>query len=145
MRPKKKTIVMVALIAFMFIGIAASRPPEGFKNLKVLPKHISEQQLDKLMDEFKVALGVRCDFCHVRSKDDPKQWDFASDEKPEKDVARKMITMSNKINKKFFRASSKYGEEDATLEIRCVTCHHGSPQPNMEEQEGEKKEEKGNQ
>ena len=125
---------------FVLIGVAATRPPEeGYKNLKLLPKKITKQQLDKVMDEFKDALGVKCSFCHVHTKDDPKKWDFASDEKPEKSVARKMITMTNKINKKFFHGKSKVGEENAVLEVRCVTCHHGTAHPEMK---GEEKEEK---
>jgi hypothetical protein len=46
-----------------------------------------------------------------------------------------MIEMANKINKDFFKAKTKYGDEDAVLEIHCVTCHHGQPHPEMEEEE----------
>jgi hypothetical protein len=63
---------------------------------------------------------------------------MASDQKPEKSVARKMITMSNKINKNFFKAKTKYGDENAVLEIRCMTCHHGQPHPEMQEEHEEK-------
>jgi hypothetical protein len=127
----KKITVIVGVIAFVVIGMAASKPPEHFKNLKVLPKNISGKQLDKVMDEFKAALGVKCTFCHAQSKDNPRNLDFASDEKPEKHIARKMIKMANKINKKFFKSKSKYGDEDAVMEIHCVTCHHGDAHPEM--------------
>jgi hypothetical protein len=86
------------------------------------------------MDEFKAALGVKCNFCHVKQKDNPNEWDFASDAKPEKTVARKMITMSNKINKKFFHGKAKYGQENAVMELHCVTCHHGEPHPETGEE-----------
>ncbi len=132
----KKISVIIGVIAFVIIGTAASKPPEHFKNLKVLPKNISGKQLDKVMDEFKAALGVKCNFCHVQSKDNPRDWNFASDEKPEKNIARKMIRMANKINKKFFHGKSKYGDEDAVMEIHCVTCHHGDAHPEMEDEEG---------
>src|SRR6476620_11917766 len=98
---KRKLFTVLALVAFVLMGFVASHePPAEYTNLKVLPKNISKQQLDKVMDEFKDALGVKCSFCHVHKKDNPREWDFPSDEKTEKTVARKMIAMSNKINKK---------------------------------------------
>lgn len=130
MKSNKKIVAVGILILFVVIGIAASRPPEEkFKNLKVLPKNISEQTIDKVMEEFAKSLGVDCKFCHVQI--DSTNWDMASDQKPEKSVARKMIKMSNKINKDFFKAKTKYGQEEAVLEIRCVTCHRGEPHPEI--------------
>jgi len=136
---KRKLLTVLALMAFVLMGFVASREPApSFTNLKVLPKNISKQHLDKLMDEFKDALGVKCNFCHVHKKDNPREWDYASDEKPEKTVARKMISMSNKINKKFFHGKSKYGDENALMEIRCVTCHHGTAHPEILNEEVER-------
>jgi len=128
---------MAGLFGFLIIGIAASRHPTEFKNLKVLPKNISEKTLDSVMDEFTKALKVDCDFCHVKPADSTANWDMASDLNPEKNVARKMIDMANKINKDFFNATTKYGDENAVLEIHCVTCHHGQPHPEMEEEEAD--------
>ena len=131
---KRKLLIVLSLFGFILMGFVASRPPaNNFKNLKVLPKDISKQHLDVLMDEFRDALGVKCNFCHVKQKDNPNEWDFASDEKPEKTVARKMLAMSNKINKKYFHGKAKYGQEGAMLELHCVTCHHGEPHPETEE------------
>ena len=139
MKFNKKFIVIGGAIAFVVIGIAASKPPgEKYKNLKVLPKNISEQTMDTVMHEFEKALGVECDFCHVKPADSTAEWDMALDDKPEKNIARKMITMSNKINKDFFNATTKYGDENALLEIHCVTCHHGEPHPEMGEEEENK-------
>jgi len=140
MKFNRTFIVTGSAIAFVIIGIAASKPPqEKFKNLKVLPKDISEQTLDTVMNEFEKALGVGCEFCHVKPADTTAQWDMASDDKPEKNIARKMIEMSNKINKDFFNATTKYGDQNALLEIRCVTCHHGIPHPEVEEEETKEK------
>jgi len=134
MKLKRKLIVVLSLFAFILMGFVASRPPAShFKNLKVLPKDISEKHLDELMDEFSKSLGVKCDFCHAKQKDNPQYIDAASDAKPEKTVARKMLKMSNKINKKYFHGKAKYGQEGAMLELRCVTCHHGEPHPDAEE------------
>ena len=141
MKFDKKFIVIGGAIAFVIIGIAASKPPkEQFKNLKVLPKDISEQRLDSVMNEFVKALGVGCDFCHVKPADSTANWDMAADDKPEKNIARKMIEMSNKINKDFFNATTKYGDENALLEIHCVTCHHGEPHPEFGAEEEQPKE-----
>ncbi len=138
MKFNTKIAVITGLFVFVIIGIVASNPPqEKYKNLKVLPKNISEQTLEKVMDEFEKALGVGCDFCHVKPADSTAEWDMADDTKPEKEIARKMIAMSNKINKDFFKATTKYGDENAVLEIHCVTCHHGEPHPEMKEEEEE--------
>src|ERR1035438_5253092 len=98
-----KIIVTLLLISFMFAGIAATRPDKDppNKNLKILPKNISHEDLDKVMDGFKAALGVKCNFCHAPSKDTADHHlDFASDDKPEKNIARHMWKMTAKINKK---------------------------------------------
>ena|SRR5689334_22995325 len=136
MKFNKKFIVIGGAIAFVVIGIAASKPPqEKYKNLKVLPKNISEQTMDSVMHEFTKSLGVECNFCHVQPADSTAEWDMAADDKPEKNIARKMIMMSNKINKDFFNATTKYGDENMVLEIRCITCHHGEPHPDAEEEQ----------
>jgi hypothetical protein len=127
----KKLTVALLLIALMFAGISATRPPDGppKRNLKILPKNISHDDLDKVMDGFKAALGVKCNFCHAPLGDSSShKLDFASDEKPEKNIARKMMTMTGKINKKFF--SFNKNEQGETIPaISCVTCHRGNPHP----------------
>jgi hypothetical protein len=127
----KKTLVAIIVGLFMVAGIAATTPPEApkYKNLKILPKNISKEDLDKVMDHFKTALGVKCSFCHAPSKDTAQKWpDFASDEKPEKLIARKMMKMTSKINKKFF-SDNKNEQGVAVPAVECMTCHHGSPHP----------------
>jgi spore germination cell wall hydrolase CwlJ-like protein len=81
------------------------------------------------MDHFKTALGVKCSFCHAPSKDTAQKWpDFASDDKPEKNIARGMMKMTAKINKKFFKDNKN--EQGVTVPaIECMTCHRGSPHP----------------
>jgi hypothetical protein len=127
----KKTLVAIIVGLFIVAGIAATKPPEPpkYKNLKILPKNISKEDLDKVMDQFKVALGVKCNFCHAPSKDTAQKWpDFASDEKPEKLIARKMWKMTSKINSKFFKDNKN--EQGVTVPaIECMTCHRGSPHP----------------
>lgn len=125
---KKKVTVLFMLALLVIAGIAASKPPKSiYKNLKVLPKNISKDDLDKVMNEWKNALGVRCNFCHAPRKDDPRKMDFASDEKPEKQTARDMYRMTARINKKYFHY--KQGDTTAVAPVSCITCHHGKEHP----------------
>ncbi len=128
---RRKSIVILLVGLFIAFGIAATKPAaeRKFKNLKVLPKDISPEDLDKIMDNFKAALGVHCTFCHAPSKDTSNHHpDFASDEKPEKNIARKMIKMTHKINSKFF-SYNKNEQGQFVPTVECMTCHHGKEHP----------------
>jgi hypothetical protein len=135
----KKIAVALTLSALMIVGMAATRPPgspaeqpradKPHKNLKVLPKDISHEDLDKVMDNWKAALGVKCNFCHAPSADsNSHKLDFASDAKPEKEVARHMFKMTAKINKKYF-SFEKDDKGNTVPSITCMTCHRGNPHP----------------
>lgn len=98
------------------------------KNLQVLPKDISGQQLLVTMLGFTKALGVNCSFCHA---EDPQthQPDFASDAKPQKTTARTMMRMTEEINAKYL---STVHDPDATAQqktVTCGTCHRGHSMP----------------
>ena len=129
----RKFTVIAALSALTAFGIVAMRPADDKppkRNLKVLPKNISHDDLMKTMDEFKTALGVKCNFCHAPSADSASHHlDFASDAKPEKTIARHMFIMAGKINKKFFKMN-KDANGSIIPTVTCMTCHHGSPHPN---------------
>jgi hypothetical protein len=104
-------------------SLAAFRHP---KNLKVLPRHISPQDLMMTMRTFSRSLGVRCGFCHAMKPapaGERPEPDFASDAKDEKRNARKMITMTADINKKYLR------KIDRNFEVACVSCHRGNVKP----------------
>jgi hypothetical protein len=135
----KKPLVLTAIVFLVVLGIAASRPPaDTHKNLKVLPKNISHDDLDKIMDEWKEALGVKCNFCHAPQKDNPRKIDYASDEKAEKNITREMFRMTGRINKKFFKY--KKTAENPVPPVGCMTCHHGKAHPEGPFHPGEKKE-----
>lgn len=136
----KKIAVGLTLITLMIVGMAATRPtttaahlqedPKPKKrNLKVLPKDISHEDLDKVMDSWKAALGVKCNFCHAPSSDSTShRLDFSSDAKPEKEIARHMFKMTAKINKKYF--SYNKNDQGAVIPtLTCMTCHRGNPHP----------------
>lgn len=132
MQNQKKILIAGSLITLMFIGMAATRPTDDSKpkrNLKVLPKDISNQDLGKTMHAWEKALGVNCGFCHARSADSTQHHlDFASDAKPEKDIARGMYKMTAKINKKYF-SMNKDAQGVMIPTVECMTCHHGNAHP----------------
>lgn len=131
MKLKRKITVITAIGFLVATGVAATQPSEEeihYKNLKVLPKNVSSKVLQHIMiDEFEDGLGVACNFCHAKEKNSNKL-DYASDEKPEKQIARSMMRMTMSINKKFFRIKHPL-VGDSTIAVTCSTCHHGTPQP----------------
>ncbi|MES2003813.1 MAG: c-type cytochrome [Bacteroidota bacterium] len=121
--------VIVLLVLWAIMGIAAVRQPkDSHVNLKILPKDISDQKLDKLMlQDFERALGVNCDYCHVEDKT-TKKLDYASDARPEKETARDMMRMTLELNKTYFKVNSP-ALGDSTLVVTCYTCHRENPVP----------------
>ncbi len=128
----KKIFVSLCLFALIITGIAATKPADDdghYTNLKVLPKKISSDEIERIMYAIERQLGVSCVYCHATKKDVfPKRVDFASDEKPEKKIAREMLKMTIKINKKYFGAESN-SAAISKPKIWCKTCHRGFPIP----------------
>src|SRR6185503_7178971 len=89
----------VAAALLLVVGVAfaqAPAQPEEPKNLKVLPKDWTREQVVAVMQNFTAALGVGCNFCHVINQGSPP--DFASDDKKEKDMARAMMHIATDLN-----------------------------------------------
>jgi hypothetical protein len=128
--PAKQKLITGFIIGTITVtGILATKPPqqeEPYTNLKILSKNLTDDQMDHIMHRFCSDLGVTCAYCHIRKKDAPypQPMDFASDDKPEKIQARKMLAMSMKLNKKYFniRIDNKISIKP---KIWCFTCHHG--------------------
>lgn len=135
---KKWHLGAILAIAFVVtLGASSNNPssepnamPEGgFKNLKVLPKDISHDALDSIMSEFCISLGVHCNFCHARKEDTTQRGlDFASDKKPEKEIARHMYSMTANINSTFFNWKNST-RPDTIHAVICYTCHRGNHSP----------------
>lgn len=91
--------------------------------LEVLPRTWTREQVDLVMETFNTSLGVDCDCCHVEASGpapsgEKPRLDYASDEKQEKAVSRRMISLTMAIN------------EDLEDEIvSCYTCHNGKATP----------------
>ncbi|MFN2440136.1 MAG: c-type cytochrome, partial [Chitinophagaceae bacterium] len=125
---KKSFLIILCLTALITFSFSFTDKPPRFKNIKVLPKDINKTELDSVMKSFTVALGVKCNFCHVRLDDEQKNWDFPSDANEHKGIAREMIEMTNKINKKYFDVRDSKSLT-ADLEVNCFTCHNGKAHP----------------
>jgi hypothetical protein len=120
---RKKTLILFAvIIAIAFASASFTKDEPTYKNLKVLNKNITREEMEITMKQFKTALGVKCNHCHAASKTDPSKLDFASDDKKEKDIARSMMRMTKRINKKYFK-------DDKEGAISCYSCHNGSKEP----------------
>ena len=125
-------LVVSVLAIFIFLSVAATAPGNAhagaFTNLKVLPADISDKALSAIMvDEFQDDLGVSCNFCHAENADTHKP-DYASDEKPEKLIARQMMKMTLRLNKKYFSVSRPVIGDSVSV-VTCNTCHKGNPVP----------------
>ena len=129
MKYRKSTVIMLLLgtVIAMSAFMPQNKEDHKAKNLKVLPKDISHEALDSIMDNFKLALGVKCNHCHAPIADNPKKLDFASDAKPEKDKARDMMRMTAKLNKKYF--SKEMHDGKSVNSVNCITCHNGKTEP----------------
>ena len=121
MNRKYSSVRMVAAFAaglLVVLSVAAQQQApartagEQFKNIKVL-NNMPANQLNIGMHLIEGALGVECEHCHFEP-------DFAKDGKETKEVARKMITMVETINKNSF---------DGRAVVTCYTCHRGSVAP----------------
>ncbi len=123
-------ITAITCIATAFTTTKTKPDFGGHKNLQVLPKDISDDSLDMIMDGFKAALNVRCSYCHVHNDADNKM-DFASDDKPEKEIARHMLRMVMDINAKYFNFDSSTRADTISV-VTCATCHRGTQHPDPE-------------
>ena len=131
MKINRKLLLIAALsipVTIVAATTSPTPPDEKYTNLKVLPKNIAPKDLKKIMiDDFEDGLGVGCNFCHAPGKE-VGDLDFASDAKPEKQIARAMMRMTLGINKKYLKIKHPMiGSEG--LVVTCTTCHNGVPFP----------------
>jgi len=104
-------------------GRGAQQPPQ---NLQVLPQ---DANVIQVMQAFTAALGVTCDHCHVFNGFGDPMTDFASDAKPQKNMARAMMRMVGELNGTVATAVSK--PADQATRVTCAMCHRGSTTPEV--------------
>jgi len=113
----------------------AAQQPNGFTNLQVWPTDTPRAVILNFMNAFNRSLGIECTYCHVQNNG---RFDFASDEKREKRVARKMILLRDSINVQLSAIVDKPvtagptsvdARPGAPTRVLCASCHHGLPIP----------------
>src|SRR6476619_2045661 len=93
--------IALAFVVLIGAAISAQAPPSGaqqpngFTNLQVWPADTPRAVILNFMNAFNRSLGIECVYCHVQRDG---KFDFASDEKREKRVARKLILFRASIN-----------------------------------------------
>jgi len=122
------TVACCVLVATISVVArrASGQLPQKFTNLQVLPKDIAPKALVDVMRSFALDLGTRCEHCHVGAGNDLSTFDFASDVKPEKATARKMMTMLTAIHVQYLNA---VGDPARLPKVTCYTCHRGALTP----------------
>jgi hypothetical protein len=129
----KKIIIVSSIAGISFLGLLSAKPPQEdkqeYKNLKVLSKKISDEDMDYVMQTFSVNLGSNCLFCHPGKQEGAEfSIDYATDKLQNKRIAREMLKMTMKLNKKYFNTTLT-GLMNTRGKIWCKTCHQGSPVP----------------
>lgn len=106
------------VFALCCLGLPAGAAPEH-KNLQVLSKDISKDELKKTMEGFAEQLGVKCAFCHVGEQ-------YEKDERPHKADARRMIKLVLDLKA---RKADYFGPRAKEGAITCGMCHRGKSEP----------------
>lgn len=125
-------LFLVGLAALAIPAALASQapgrwPPDSLVNVQVIPRTTPVMEVVGAMRNIAFGLGVRCQFCHVGEEGMPlERFDFPSDEKRTKLVARQMMRMVQEINR---RLDTIPGRTSAGLQVSCATCHRGVSRP----------------
>jgi len=116
-----------AILSLMLPTVARAQAPTptmvDSPAVKVLTGLLAPQFQEE-MNLITQALGVTCGTCHVRGN-------FASEEKPEKLTARRMLEMTRGINKQFFPDHKPKEGESVLGRVTCYTCHQGERTPKL--------------
>ncbi len=121
---KHGALFVVLLLSWMVSAsgrVTTAQAPDP-RNLQVLPKNLSRNDVVQQMRVIATALGVRCDHCHMEQRG---AFDYAADDKETKSVARAMMRMTQEING---RLLPRIGRVPSVM-VECATCHRGAPRP----------------
>lgn len=93
---------------------------EVFENIQILRGIPAGRVLPIMQRGFSGSLGVKCNHCHEFGK-------WASEMKPEKQVARDMWNMQARINSEMLAANKNLKGPQSI--VNCTTCHRGETKP----------------
>ncbi|MBA3850027.1 MAG: hypothetical protein C0502_08530 [Opitutus sp.] len=94
-----------------------------FKNIQRF-KGVPAGRLPMIMNMgFSRSLGVSCTHCHM-----PGEWD--KEDKPQKQIAREMAAMADKISRELLPAIKNLDSKQPT--VNCTTCHRGEVRPALD-------------
>lgn len=122
-----KSVVVAGLLTFALTSASpatAQAPTPSLVDsptVKVLTGLYAQQFQDE-MNLIVQALGVNCTTCHARGN-------FASEEKPLKQTARRMLEMTKALNTQFFPDYKPKDGESVLGKVTCYTCHKGESIP----------------
>lgn len=102
----------------------AGAPAAQERNLQILPKDISRQELGEIMQGFARSLGVGCDHCHMGESMETMDW--GSDDKDAKKDAREMMRLVRTINDGLTGLTKT---DHPRAQVGCETCHRGLAVP----------------
>ena len=118
---------LVSITAAVQAQVAGKFPPDSLLNTQVIPRSTPVIQVIGQMRNFTNALGVRCQFCHIGEEGKPlEEFDFASDQKRNKRVARQMMRMALDINQRIDTIPER---ATPPVPVTCRTCHRGVSRP----------------
>lgn len=125
----RSLLVMALLLPLTALRAQAAGkwPPDSLVNTKVFPRTTPVMDVVGAMRNVTAALGVRCSYCHVGTEGEPlERYDFPSDEKRPKLIARQMMRMVEEINHRLDTIPSRPAP---AVEVTCRTCHRGVSRP----------------
>ena len=127
LQPMKLVVAVFLTTALGFFSPVFAQAPTptvvDSPSVKVLTGLLAPQFQEE-MNFITQALGVTCGTCHVRGN-------FASDEKPEKLTARRMLEMTKGVNTQFFPDYKPKDGESVLGRVTCYTCHQGERTPKL--------------
>lgn len=115
------------LTASVLLGAAAAaqapmQPAIAESATITVLKGLTVPQFETEMRHFVQSVGLGCGGCHTRGN-------FASEDNPKKATARRMIEMTQALNRKYFPAFTPAEGETTLGRVTCFTCHQGDATP----------------
>lgn len=116
---KKERQRMVDEVLADIKGKEGMRADSVFTNIKLFKNVTAERMLGIMNEQWSKALGVGCNHCHNVNK-------WSDEAKNDKQLARDMAAMTNKINKELLQTMKGLDEKSS---INCTSCHNGRKHP----------------